>query len=279
MNLNIKFQLNGWYLKDNYLKKNIGTNTLLCLNCFEYCLYENIMYSKILQINKDKKIALFYCVCNTCYEKIKVDETLFIKAPTNIKIVWELYFKMSKIDALHHDLKIIFQNDSKELDKFIYQYKFDLNEKLAIINCLKNENNKLSANLELEIEKFKILENQKIQNDKLLNQVKEQFKLFSTTLLSENNKIINDKIEQLSQINNIKKFHTTECKICLNNDVGIALQCGHLMCENCYNKIIKNINKENYEFIGSSNKSIDELDIIECPMCRTVSTSCINIYF
>jgi YgiT-type zinc finger domain-containing protein len=95
----------------------------------------------------------------------------------------------------------------------------------------------------------------------------------------ENNKVINEKIEQLSQINNIKKYNTTECKICLNCDVTIALQCGHLLCENCYSNIIKTTNKENYELIGTSNKIIDDMDIIECPVCRTVSTSCIHIYF
>jgi hypothetical protein len=279
VNINIKFQLNGWYLKDAYLKKNINNNSSLCLNCFTYCLYDTIIYSKILQINKEKKIALFYCICNSCYEKIKDDDSLFIKAPNNVKIVWELYFKIGKIDALHHDLKIIFQDNLTELDSLVHKYKFDHNEKVAIINCLKNENKKLSTNLELELDKFKILEQQKLENDKLLKQIKEQYHLFSKTLMYENNKVINEKIEQLSQINNIKKYNTTECKICLNCDVTIALQCGHLLCENCYSNIIKTTNKENYELIGTSNKIIDDMDIIECPVCRTVSTSCIHIYF
>ncbi len=277
--MHLKFQLNGWYAKDIYLKKNMGDHKSLCLNCYKYCDYDSIMYSKILQINKEKKISLFYCICNDCYQKYKNDDTLFLKAPVNIKNVWELYFKLGKIDALYHDLKLILQDDLKELDGIVNKYKFDHNEKLAIINCLKNENKKLSTNLDLEIEKFKLLEDQKLKNDQLLKEIKDQYKMFSKTLLSEHNKIIDERIDQLTQVNNIKKYNTTECKICMNNDVGIALQCGHLLCHNCYCNITKNTIKDNYEIIGNSSKSIDDMDIIECPTCRTVSTSCIRVYF
>ena len=166
-----------------------------------------------------------------------------------------------------------------EIEKQIHQYKFNINEKLAIINCLQNENNKLSMNLNIEIEKYKVLEQQKIENQKIFNSIREQFDNFNKNILMDCSKFMNEKIELLSQVNNIKKYNTTECKICLNNEVTMVLQCGHLLCELCYESIIKNTDKENYELIGTSSKKLDEMDIIECPTCRTVSTSCIRVYF
>ena len=140
----IKFDLNGWYGQDNYLKKHLGLQKSLCLQCFNYYNFDEIRYSKILQMNKEKKITFIYCICNQCYNKIIKEPNLFVKAPVNIKFVWELFFEKGKLDCLLNDLKNLFQNDLIEIEKQIHQYKFNINEKLAIINCLQNENNKLS---------------------------------------------------------------------------------------------------------------------------------------
>lgn len=277
--IKVKFHLNGWYAKDNYLKKHLEQQKSVCLLCFDYNYYDDIRYSKILQMNKDNKISFIYCICNLCYNKISLDQNLFIKAPLNIKSVWEIFFEKGKLDCLLNDLKKLFRNDLVELDKQIHQYKFDHNEKLTVINCLQNENKKLSMNLDIEIEKYKLLEQQKIENEKIFKKIRDQFDIFNKSLLEDSNKFINERIELLSQVNNIKKYNTTECKICLNNEVTMVLQCGHLLCELCYNSIIKNIDKENYELIGTSSKKLEEMDIIECPTCRTVSTSCIRVYF
>ena len=114
----------------------------------------------------------------------------------------------------------------------------------------------------------------------MFKKIKTQFRTYTRDLIIENHKNITTHLDKLNELASIKKYSTPECKICLAQEVRIALQCGHLLCGKCHKNIMEHTDKSQFEILDvNSEYKVDDLEIIECPICRTVSTFSINIYF
>lgn len=276
--ITLKFINQGWYYRDNFIKKKMVASTVpaTCYSCFAKCLFDVIRFSKIIYLDKERQLFNIYCICEICSDTILNDNKISVKAPANLKEVWEYLVKHNQLCRIVEDFRQINNASTEILDSAIEYSKFNYNEKLAILNNLKNENAILANNLDIEIEKNQILNEQIIKNTEAITRIREQFRNFSKELLKDNHKNIKEHIDRLTELNNFKKYSVPECKVCMANEVKIALQCGHLLCKSCYDGILKNTDKSQYE---CEDNDIKDVDIIECPTCRTISTLSVNIYF
>ena len=281
--ITVKFLNQGWYHKDAFLKKKMNNNLIeasCCISCFNRTSFELLKFSKIIYLNKDSSVFSVYCICNDCSDKIILGEIANIRAPNNFKEIWEFLIKANQLTYIIDDFKLIDANCTSVLENAINHSKFNYNEKLALFNNLANANNKLSNNIDIEIQKHQILNDQLTKNDKLIMDIKTQFRKFTCELIKDNHTTITEQLDKLNEINNVKKYSVPECKICMMREVKIALQCGHVLCYCCYKNILKHTDKSQYE-LDSENDDADikDIDIIECPICRTISTLSVNIYF
>jgi len=281
--LTVKFLNQGWYHRDAFLKKKMNNNLILtscCVSCFNSITFELLKFSKIIYFNKSSNVFSVYCICIDCSDKIILGEISNIRAPNNFKEIWEILIKSNQLKYIVDDFKLIDANCTSVLENAINHSKFNYNEKLALFNNLANANCKLSNNIDIEIEKHQILNEQLTKNDKLIMDIKTQFRKFTCELIKDNHTNITEQLDKLNEINNVKKYSIPECKICMMREVKVALQCGHLLCYCCYKNILKNTDKSQYE-LDSENEDgdIKDIDIIECPICRTISTLSVNIYF
>jgi hypothetical protein len=292
---------NGWFAKDSFLKKrltklhqcnptcntNIKTCNMenkptlhksCCLTCFELTTYDDIKYSKIINFNKQHNIYNIYCVCKQCYDLIQNNRLAIKKAPHTYKDVIDEYINNDKIDLFAEEFKVFGLAKMHKLNEVINYQKYNYNEKLIILNALKNENTLLSNNIDIEVEKHRVLVDQLYNNDLILNKMKTQFQIYTEEIVKTTTKTMSDHLEKLNEIASVKKYSTPECKICMANEVRVALQCGHLLCHGCHKGLSDNIDKSQYESLIEDD-DIENMDIIECPVCRSISPYSIKIYF
>ena len=74
-------------------------------------------------------------------------------------------------DNIVNDLKYIYGEEMKDFNSTLHYLKFDYNEKQVLLNNIKNENSKLSKNIDLEIEKHNIFQKQIIYKKTYLKQI------------------------------------------------------------------------------------------------------------
>lgn len=288
---NILYKNRGWYNKSKYIIKYLNNNTSRCFQCYNIIEYANIEYSKIFTINETKiskpysaignitgiGIDNIICLCTLCCENNNKQCIIPKIAPKTYSDVLADYIIYDRSDLIACDIGIIHTMQMDIILKKINYLQFNLNEKTVILNNLINENDKLSNNIDLEIEKYKILSVQRTKNKDICDKIKQQLIQFTNELSIENTKIIDNQINKYNELNNSSKYASPECKICMMREVKIAIQCGHVFCIECYNILLQNtpLNIDNL----NSSISIISTPSIYCPTCRTKSCTYTQLYF
>jgi hypothetical protein len=278
----------GWFPKTKSIIKYMHEGHSRCFECYIPVIYENIHYSRIItnynrqsntgdliktldELTNFERYYKLVCICKDCFQ-IK-DKFKF--APKTYGDIISDFFISDKIDILADDLDK-FNCDKLQilLDKINYLL-FNYNEKLTIHNSLVAENARLKNNLDMEIEKFKILNEHKSKNQELHEELK-NFLLQSTkNLFGQYNKIIDEQVAKYNDLNCAIKYNIPECKVCMMHEVRIALECGHLLCTECNHKILDAQSKKQDLF---EDDNICSSDGFPCPFCKTYSNKSLQIY-
>jgi hypothetical protein len=235
----------------------------------------------ITEKNINGYISCLSCLCKTCCNTNKTLDIFPKIAPKSYSDILADYILNERFDLIANDILKINKTKMNIINDKINYLKFNLNEKTAILNNLVNENQKLSNNLDLEVEKFKILNEQYCKNKELCDNIKNQLLQFSIDLFKQNKKQIDDQINKCNELNNTSKYSIPECKICMMKEVKIAIQCGHIFCMDCYNELVKAYKlKSNPVSEDSNDDNSNQIDIlIKCPTCRTDCFSYTQLYF
>jgi len=287
----------------------LNNNIAICFQCYNSIEYKDIEYSRIIFFdnvtNKNKSLnttnavnttttknikqqnhnsthnitGYISCLCKSC---CKISDTMLNipkSAPKTYGDIIADYILNERFDLIALDIEKMNQTKMDIIDDKIKYLKFNLNEKNIILNNLTNENKTLSNNLDLEVEKYKILNEQYSKNKELCENIKLQLLQFSVDLFKQNKKQIDEQINKYNELNNSSKYSIPECKICMTKEVKIAIQCGHVFCMECYNELVKN-QKNNSNINGEeSNDEEDSTVVIQCPTCRTESCTYTQLYF
>jgi len=226
-----------------------------------------------------KRAENVYVICSDC-----ASQELMVRAPKNYKMVQEHYFNKNieymTFKNIQHELlfkkrSLLFQR------KLLNDDITDLKEKVKILS---NESKKIHKNVEIEENKFKMLNSLKDKNETTMNILNENQKQFSNSfnelmnqcghLLSKTNEsfwnmnknILNANRETNSQVNmniaSLESLCDTEevshpCSLCYSSDIDTAINpCGHTFCSKC----------------------IDKLSEQKCPHCSIAFNSVLKIY-
>lgn len=304
----------GWYNKTKFILKHMNNNIAICFQCYNSIEYKDIEYSRIIFFdnitNKNKSpnttntvnttntknikpktnnsanniTGYISCLCKSC---CKISDTMLNipkSAPKTYGDIIADYILNERFDLIAIDIEKINQTQMDIIDDKIKYLKFNVNEKNVILNNLVNENDRLSNNLDLEVEKYKILNEQCSKNKELCENIKTQLLQFSVDLFKQNKKQIDSQINKYNELNNSSKYSIPECKICMIREVKVAIQCGHVFCMDCYNELVKNhknnsITNANANGEESNVEDEDSTAIIHCPTCRTASCTYTQLYF
>lgn len=291
------YRNNGWYNKNKVILKYLNDNNIMrCFQCYNSIEYKYIEYSRIIFFNDDNKkktnknnsqinhnqTGYISCLCQSCCNVSKISNTTPKLAPKTYGDIIADYILNERFDLIAIDIEKMNQSKMDIIDDKIKYLKFNLNEKNVILNNLVNENDKLSNNLDLEVEKFKILNEQYCKNKELCDNIKTQLLQFSVDLFKQNKKQIDEQINKYSELNSCSKYSIPECKICMTKEIKVAIQCGHVFCMECYNELVKTqqIHKTLH---NNSNINVDADEdsavVIHCPTCRTESCTYTQLYF
>ena len=295
---NLIFKTKGWYNKNKYIIKYLN-NASRCILCYEITGYNDIEYSKIIDhsniigyFNDNKNnFPLVSTICTGCYNthyKIMTNDMLKknIKlAPNNLGDIILDYLINNKINLLF-EIIIHFSNSNintkiKEYEESINYMDFNITEKKNILNNLVNENQTLSDNINLELEKFKLLNENKSKNELLCQSIKSQLTQFTIDLFKTSKNEMDTIINKYSDIQNSTKYSIPECKVCMNKEVKLVIPCGHTLCLECYDYLLKtqhNQDQNNEEDNHEEYKNNNGKNYLTCPLCRTVSNTFTQIY-
>ena len=284
---------NGWFPKTKSIIKYLYEGYARCFECYENILYENISHSRIIsnynrndpvvdnklgsklgtvlpsQFEKYYKIV---CICSNCFN----NKMEYKFAPRTYGDIISYLLINDRLDILAEDLNKINCNRLQILlDKINYSL-FNYNEKLTIYNNLVSENTRLKNNLDMEIEKFKILNEHKSKNQELHLEIKKTLLQSTKNLFSQYNKIIDEQVAKYNDLNCAVKYNIPECKVCMMREVRLAMECGHLLCTECNNNILEEQQKKDDLFVDNlDNQTINGFP---CPFCKTYSTKTLQIY-
>ncbi len=309
----------GWFAKTKSIIKFLNEGRARCFQCYESVIYEEIAYSRIINnYNKDKdnrndnrkdnrkdnkdkdnkdkdniskriksldQLSIFeslYKIAALCYKCIGCcDENFNIKfAPRGYGDIISDLLLAERFDILANDIEKISDAKLKGLlDKINYSL-FNYNEKLLIHTALVSENEKLKNNLELEIEKHKILCDHKSKNQEMQNDIKNYLLKSTKTIFAEYEKVIDKQISKYNDLNCAVKYNIPECKVCMMREVRLALECGHLLCIDCNKNILEEQQKQQNDLdIDEQVKNeLCECKGYPCPFCKTYSSKFLQIY-
>ena len=285
----IIYKNRGWYNRSKNIIKFLHNNIARCFECYNMVNYNEMQYSRILGFDKTElnNINCISCICKSCCHIINTSSEGNIRipkvAPKKYSDILSDYILNDHLDLIVIDIEHCHKFKMDIVEDKINYLLFNLNEKKVILNNLTNENNKLSNNLELEIAKFKILNEQYIQNKIICDNIKTQLMQFSIDLFKENRKQIDCHINKYNELNNTSKYSIPECKICMMKEVKVAIQCGHVFCMGCYDELLKTntANITANEIIDGNyvNNVNNNISVISCPICRTISCTYTQLFF
>jgi len=287
------FKSKGWFNVSRNINKYLKNGLARCLQCYNTKEFNQITYVRILNVIDIDNLDIFdrvVCICNDCVSHINQHNGKVKSAPLNYHHVLLDYLIHEQFDLLLADISNI-QNsniDSKnvtynglnlnKLQEKIDYMRFNINEKTVLLNNLTNENEKLSKNLDIEIEKHKLFFDHKNKNNEIIKRFRKQFNELSIELFRENRKILEDYISKYQELNQTSKYSIPECRICMQNEVKIAIQCGHLLCNSCHSKL-QNDKKQDNINNNIDNNNDNANNSICCPLCRTNCNTYTQIYF
>jgi hypothetical protein len=308
---------NGWFSKNKSISKylvrrvdgehcdegnassRIIVPTARCFECYEFVGFENIAYSRIISnynrctatatggIENDKiqminlsgfekyyKISVICSRCVSC-------KTEFKNAPKTYGDIISDFLINDKLAILADDLGKIGCQKLEVLNNSIVTLLFNYNEKQIMLNHIVKENDNLKRNLEMEIEKHKILSEYKSKNRELQDSLKNHLLLSSIDLFKTHKKVIEEQIAKYTEYNNSSRYSVPECRICMQQEVSTTLECGHLLCSHCHDKMQADTKKKIDENENENDNNTEEpiqIDGYPCPFCKTFSSKFIKIF-
>ncbi len=307
----------GWFAKSKnickYLMLRMNENeseksevklTARCFECYELVVFEEIGYSRIINnynrscasssngnsgIEKvkilDKEFSSFEkyyklsVICSRCVSS----KTEFKNAPKTYSDIFSDLLIHDRLDILANDLGKIGCQKLDQLNDSIVKLLFNYNEKQIILNHIIKENDNLKRNLDMEIEKYKILSEYKSKNRELQDSLKNHLLLSSIDLYKTQKKVIDEQLSKYSEYNNSSRYNVPECRICMQQEVCMALECGHLSCLHCHKKMqtenMRKIDEDDNADADTDNKEEPiQVDGYLCPFCKTFSSKFIRIF-
>ena len=236
--------------------------------------------NNLIEFEKYYKLSVICARCVSC-------KTEFKNAP---KIYGEIIIDLiiyNKLDILADDLKHMGCQKLGRLNDSIVYLLFNYNEQQMMLNHIIKENDNLKLNLDMEIEKHKILSEYKSQNRELQESLKNHLLQSSTDLFKTHTKIIDSQLAKYSEYNNTMRYNIPECRICMQQEVSMVLECGHLLCTRCHDNIHienrKKIDASDDDDVDDGNDDDDtkepiQIDGYPCPFCKTFSSKFIKIF-
>lgn len=306
------YKISGWHLKDSrLLNKMIKFNKhAVCYGCFSKCNYNSFKLAKTLpyekmRLKKDNilsvlkkqstddeliyykseldKIPNILCICDICYNNIRIDNVP--KAPNNINHVIEKYNpNLCTLGKLHMDMVSVNRMIAQKIKKL----KNNNNHLTRCMNYMTDENNKMTKCVKVEEEKYNKLLKTYNRNTKLMSKYKKKMKEELSEMNIEIEKSISQTYDTYNEYSKEKIDDNSAllCKLCMNNKIDIAISgCGHVYCQSCLDKMVNDYDKAygNYlNYIHSHDLDIngqyDYKPELKCPECRCDIKKCIKIY-
>ena len=221
-------------------------------------------------IEKHYKLAVICCQCAASLEVIK-------HAPRTYGDIIIDYLVNDKHDILEDDLQRTGNTKLGLLSEKIIQSLFNYNEKQLMMNHIVKENEALKRNLDMEIEKHKMLSEYKSKNKEMQDSLRNGLLQASIDLFKGHKKVIDEQIAKYSEFNSSSKYAVAECRVCMLREIGITLECGHLLCQGCHDRIMTE-NKERIQDEADADDVSLHVDGYPCPFCKTYSSRFIKIY-
>lgn len=292
----LAFKAHGWYHKNPHILKYLGSkSSARCIQCYNMTHYDDISYSRIISMNNTNTTnttnttneynnsSVIVCICSNCamnsvgngndgkMNKIKM-------APKTYGDILADYILHGRYDLICLDIDKSSQKDINKLDEQIHLLKFNINEKKVIINKLQHENEILARNIDMEIDKFNKLTEHKNKNKELIEKMKQSLLQLNIDLFRENRKLIDEQINKYNELQNMTKYSIPECKICMQREIKMVIQCGHALCHECYRQLDKINQSESENYQNDQDSILENVNMITCPICRTTSNTYTQIY-
>lgn len=300
----------GWFLKKKnilkYLTRRMDdgscAETARCFECYELVGFEDISYSRIISnynrasgSSENNKIIIKVLSSFEKYYKLSVicsgcvcSKTEFKNAPQTYSDIITDIIIYDKMNILADDLEQIGCKKLDQLNDSIVNLLFNYNEKQIMFNHIIKENDNLKRNLDMEIEKYKVLSEYKSKNRELQDSMKNYLLQSSINLFKTHKQIMDEQIAKYSEYNNSTRYNVPECKICMLQEVSMVLECGHLLCTHCHDKIHtenrKKIDANYAQYDNNDNNDNNDteesiqVDGYPCPFCKTFASKFIKIF-
>ena len=303
----------GWFLKNKSILKYLvrqedSAPTARCFECYKLIGFEDIEYSRIISNYKQgvcagmdagvrigasqeligfEKYYKLSVLCSHCVSSLATFKT----APkTYGDVIADLLIR-DKLAILAADISKIGCAKLENVNESIVKALFNYNEKQIMLIHIGKENDNLKRNLEMEIEKHRILSEYKSKNRELQESMRNNLLQSSIDLYKTHKKVIDEQIAKYSEYNNSTRYSIPECRVCMQNEISMTLECGHLLCVGCHDnlhtenkkKLIENenenenVNEDENENV-SNDTSKNSIDGYSCPFCKTFSSKFIKIY-
>ena len=256
-------------IRDKHNKNNAKNND--DLNLEQNNIWDDSYYFK--------RAENVYILCSDC-----VSKELMVRAPKNYKMVQDHYFNKNIEFMTLKNIQYELEFKQKSLlfqERLLKDDITNLKEKVKVLN---DESKKIHKNVEIEENKFKMLNELKLKNEDIMNFLSSGQRQFSDnfnelmrscgSLLSKTNEsfwhlnkhIVDSNRETNKQVNmNIASLESLcdtqqvshPCSLCYTSDINTAINpCGHTFCDKCINK----------------------LHIKKCPHCSASFQSVLKIY-
>jgi hypothetical protein len=269
-------------------------STVRCFECYEFVEFEDIGYSRIInnynrggnsssdiennkilakELDNFEKYYKLSVICSRCVSS----KTEFKNAPKIYSDIIADFLINDRLDILADDIRKIGYHKLNQLNDSIVKLLFNYNEKQIMLNHIVKENENLKRNLDMEIEKHKILSEYKSKNRELQDSLKTHLLQSSIDLFKSHTKVIDEQIAKYSEYNNSSRYNVPECRICMQQEVCMALECGHLSCLQCHTQM-HSVNMKKIDEVEDTEENPILLDGYACPFCKIFSSKFIRIY-
>ena len=254
--------LRGWLVPDINLKTEMTKYNSLatCVYCMENFNYELIEYFKKIPYQKCKVNNLhtnnLFCCCQKCFNLQGINN-IYNPPKTFEDIKFLIISHYGDIHSYNHT--VVYRKEIMKQKKHLDKLKQEYEQNVSAMNYYTAFNEEVLQKIEFEKEKHDHVV-------KLINYNKELTKNYYNYVNSAEKLVLKNSLELKDNLDDIinTKLSTTsdrvECKICMTNNVELALPCGHLICEDCLNNI---------KFKGSRYRMFSS-NTIHCPHCRQV---------